>query len=239
LERFEFCEYTWICLINLETVRSNQELHKNTIWGEQTFATMSSEASNDLFTTSVTQAKLAGSSDKSVSVLFTHSIPALIDLLADAAIEKSESEDARHTMMEDLLNADSSDSECKINCRGQGMDVSCNTNDQGCTQEVFDELALQSPRSTASNQDLGFHSYMCISDFPRASSSGSSTHHASVPSPFPEFTFEPIRQIVSNVPPPAPKRFYKFWWRGIIRAAYDASRARQIANARASAQELR
>lgn len=174
------------------------------------------------------------------SMQSSHAIPALIELLSDTT--GSGSEEDHHFELEDTLNA-----EHDHNAGRRNMDNAVASHSQiyANAQEAFDELALQSPRSSSSSQDLGLLNDLCFRNFPRASSSSNfssslislQTQATQPPLSESNDVFEPTRPRQSNVPAPPPKRFYKFWWRGIVRAVYDASRAERMARARSATQE--
>jgi hypothetical protein len=159
-------------------------------------------------------------------------IPALLTFLSESSPlpSRSENEKSCRFLFEDLLNIDchSSDqhSDCPSQLRTHSKDVDSTDRSRVLTQALFDELALQSPRTEPGCRDPGFFNDPCVCNFPRARSLPSIPAQSRPETDF----YEPTRIWQSSQPPPPPRRFYKFWWRGLVRAAYDLERAEQIGN---------
>ncbi len=164
-----------------------------------------------------------------------HVIPELIDLLSDSTAHSPDTQKLESMSLEDILNFDSdaaedtSDSDCI-----SGHDSTSYTDEQSTPtsharaviQHPFDELAI-SPRSEACG-DFIFPDLL-FRNSPPAQFSDHFTARRRPSSG--ESIYEPTRPWTSAVPAPPPRRFYKFWWRGIIRGAHEAARAARLAGA--------
>jgi hypothetical protein len=163
-----------------------------------------------------------------------HEIPELIDLLSESTSHASDSKKLESISLEDILNfdcdtaEDTADSD-REHTSFENIDKQLNPSSHArhVIQDPFDELAI-SPRNEPCC-DLGSFADLCFNNFPRARSSGHPNARNSIPSG--ESIYEPVRPWTSAVPAPPPRRFYKFWWRGIVRGAHDAARAARFADA--------
>ena len=174
-------------------------------------------------------------------------IPALWGLLSFMKEETAKLEEDCIIVLEDLLNvdtsADASNSNSEHDCYETAKLIAsqCTVDLSPHTQDPFDELALQSPRMAWPDYDLGLESDLHLSNIPRASSSSSSAHAATVPENSDDAPWrpsqaggairEPTRRWHGPAPPPPPRRFFKFRWYALVRAAYAAARAERLRSA--------
>jgi hypothetical protein len=165
-----------------------------------------------------------------------HAIPELIDLLSESTPHSPDTRKLESMSLEEILNFDSdavqdtSDSDSisgNENLPSIDEQGSPGSRSRSVIQDPFDQLAL-SPRSEA-HGDIGFLPEIFFRNFPRASSSDHFPTRTGSSSG--ESIYEPTRPWPSAVPAPPPRRFYKFWWRGIIRGAHEAARAARLAGA--------
>ena len=167
---------------------------------------MSSQSTFDSqlnFTVNSTETKTA----ECLPALSLEIIPDLLSFLSEPSPLRSDSEKSGNIFLNDL-NAGTSTNEIS---------------EPPPEQLIFNELAIHSPR-TETIQSSEFFNIAIVCDLPRCrstSSNASSQQQANF--------YEPTRRLPSIAPAPPPKRFFKYWWRGIVRAVYDAKRAEQIA----------
>ena len=148
-------------------------------------------------------------------------IPDLLSFLSEPSPLRSDSEKSGNIFLNDL-NADGTSTN-EISVRFFPSEIVLMDQQPPPGQLIFNELAIHSPR-TETLQSSEFFNIAVVCDLPRCrstSSNASSQHQANF--------YEPTRRLPSSAPAPPPKRFFKYWWRGIVRAVYDAKRAEQIA----------
>mmetsp|Transcript_3120 Transcript_3120/g.6826 ORF Transcript_3120/g.6826 Transcript_3120/m.6826 type:complete len:185 (-) Transcript_3120:46-600(-) len=162
-------------------------------------------------------------------------IPELIELLSDSSPHSPDTQKLESMSLEDILNFDSDAAEDTSDSDFISGHDSMSYTDEPCSptsraraviQDPFDELAL-SPRNESCS-DFSFPDLL-LRNFPRARSSDYITTRIRPSSG--ESIYEPTRPWTRAVPAPPPRRFYKFWWRGIIRGAYEAARVARLAGA--------